>query len=103
MALLLNYNLNGDLLLTNAYLSILDYRTCKDPVRAAELGGGKWVIRDIKLAVKPAKGKNTQDVWSDERWVFATTPPNIGGDEKAQVYNYLKTLLEFSGATDDND
>lgn len=99
MALLLNYNLNGDLLLTNAYVRINKLTTIYNPEKAQELGGTKWICY-IGLEVRPAKAKNTQAIWSDDRWVFAL---QTGSNPLLQAYNYLKTLPEFAGATDDND
>jgi hypothetical protein len=99
MALLLNYNLNGDLTLTNAYLRISKMRVIYDPTKATELGGTKWICF-IGLEVRTAKNKNVQTIWEDERWVFAL---QTGTNPLTQAYTYLKSLPEFAGAIDDND
>lgn len=100
MALLMNYNLNGDLQLTNAYLRIEKLNMVYDPVKAAKLGGTKWVCA-ISLKVRPTKAKNEQDTWIDDRWIFAYQTG--AGNLLTQAYTYLKSLPEFSTAVDDVD
>lgn len=98
MALEMTYNLRGDFPIT-AYVRIKSVTIKHNPARAQELGGTKWVA-SISLEVKSAKEKNALDTWSNDNWQFA---PDLAGNVIQQAYNYLKTLPEFTAATDKND
>lgn len=106
MALEMTYYLEGvdGLEITNAYLRIEKFAVAYDPQLAVSLAsqgkgsGNKWVIKNIALAVKKAKNKNTLTFFGGGYDIaFDHT---INASAVKQAYDYLKTLPEFSTSSD---
>jgi len=108
MALELNYNLGGvdGVLITSAYVRIESVVITHNPSKAASLttegrGTGTKYFIIPALQVKNAKNKIHLEYFSG-RWEFAYDHTSNQNPIK-QAYDFLKTLPEFSVATDVND
>lgn len=102
MALTKDYTLNGDFTISSAYLRIKEILIEYDPIKAGELSVGLKFIARPRIEVRPTKGKNKLEEWQSTQWVFAYDHTSNVNAIK-QAYTYLKTLPEFSGATDSNE
>lgn len=106
MALQMTYFLEGvdGIEITNAYIRIDKFAIAYDPTLAGLLAsqgkgtGNKWVVKNIALAVKKAKNKNTLTLFGGGYDIaFDHT---INASAVKQAYDYLKTLPEFSTSSD---